>query len=167
MLNFNHAGKAYINISAEAAAAQGVPAPTIGAALKREALAKITQHAETYRARLGMHSAVRVLEDRVKVEIAADQAAASAAELGLLDRWAAARGTDRTGLVADIAARGAAYREIILTISALEAETVAAVRAVADDAPDIAAQLDAILASAQAEAETAVGAALTLINGGT
>ena len=80
-------------------------------ALKSEALQKIADLAETYRAKLASTSAGKLAEYRFKEEIGRDPSNASEAELELLSREAKARGTNRTGLIAQINAKAAIYRE--------------------------------------------------------
>lgn len=150
----------------EVAQAAGVPAAVIGAAVKARAAAQAAALAEAYRGRLASQSAGKLAEYRIKEEIARDPDGAAEAELAMLDREAAARGTDRAALLAEIAAKAAAYREVALLIGALEAEAGAALAAIPDDAADIETQIQNVLGAAKAQAETAFVEAVTLINGG-
>jgi hypothetical protein len=105
-------------------------------------------------------------EYRIKEEIARDPSAASEAELALLDREAAVRGTDRAGLIGQISAQTAAYRQIALLIGVVEAEANAAIGAIPDGVADIEAQLTAALSAAKSEAAGEYQNALALMVGG-
>ena len=150
----------------ESALALGYPADIAGAAIKGAAKAEVSAFAETYRKKLASSSAGKLAEYRIKEEIARDPAAASDVELELLSREAKARGTNRTGLIGQIAAQAAAFRQIALLIGALEAEAGVAISTIADDAADIETQIQTVLGAAKAQAETAFNEALALINGG-
>lgn len=166
MLNFEHNGQHYEGWTATAAAESGVPPATIGAAIKRVAIEQVDAFADSYRTRIAARSAGKIEEYRIKADVAASPDTASAAELDLLSREAKARGTNRTGLIGQINARAAAHRQVTLLIAAIEAETKAAVHAIADDAPDVEAQISMLLAAAKAEAEAEFKAALALMAGG-
>lgn len=62
--------------------------------------------------------------------------------------------------------QAAAYRQIALLIGVLEAEAGAAIAAIAADADDIEAQIQAVLRAAKAQAKTAFSEAQSLIKGG-
>jgi hypothetical protein len=145
------------------ALALGYPVAVVGAALKASALLAVRDVADAYRAQLAQASAGKLAAYRIKEEIARDPAAADPAELALIDREAVACGLDRAGLLALIAAKAAAYRQIALLIEALEAETGAAIAAIADDAADIEVQVQTVLDAAIAEAETAYVDAVALL----
>jgi len=166
LFDITHEGRATSRVSRAEAVELGYPGDVIATALKAAALHQVTQFAETYRARIASQSAGKLAEYRFKEEIARDPASASEAELALLSREAKARGTNRTGLIGMISARAAAYRQIALLIGVIEAETGAAIAAVADDADDIETQIITTLGAAKAQAETAFSEALALINGG-
>ncbi len=69
-------------------------------------------------------------------------------------------------MLALIIVKANAFREIALTVGAIETEGKARVAAVPDDAADIEEQVVAALTEAQTEAAAAFSAALALINGG-
>lgn len=142
-----------------------VSAEVAGAALKAVAQSEVARFAEAYRAALATANAGKLQEYRIKEAIAADPASASEAENAILDREAAARGTDRAALLADISAKVVAYHQIALLIGALEAEANAAIAAVADGAPDIETQVLTVLAAKKAEAESEYQNALALMAG--
>jgi len=161
-----HNGRVYAGMTVTQLAEVGVPLSEIGKAVKVAAKAEITAFAESYRSKLTTSSAGKLAEYRIKEEVARDRENASEAELSLISREAKARGTNRTGLLNDIAAQAAAYRQVALLIGALEAEAGAAITAIADDAADIATQIQTVLGAAKAQAKTAFNEAITLINGG-
>jgi len=165
MLTITHNGAVYINCTPEELAAAGVPAAIIGAAIKDDAASKVTAFADQYRAQLASASAGKLAEYRIKEEIARDPAAAVAAELAMIDREAAARGIDRTVLLAEISAKAQAYRQIALLVGALEVEAKAAIAGVSDDAADIETYVAGVLVSAQAQAQTAFADAQALLAG--
>lgn len=144
----------------------GYPPSAVGAALKGAAKQQVAQFADSYRAKLASQSAGKLAEYRIKEEIARNPDAASDAELALISREAKARGTNLTGLITQINAQAAAYRQIALLIGALEAEAGTVIAAISDDADDIEAQVQTVLDAARAQAETAFAEALALINGG-
>jgi hypothetical protein len=165
-LTLEHNGRVYAGMSATELSEMGVPAAKIGKAVKAIAKYEITAFAETYRAKLASTSAGKLAEYRIKEEIARDPASASVAELELLSREAKARGTNRKGLIAQINAQAAAYRQIALLIGVLEAEAGAAIDATPDDAVNIEDQINTVLGAAKGQAETAFNEALALIKGG-
>lgn len=166
LLTLTHEGRTTLNATAEDALELGYPAAIIGAAVKAAAQSEVTRTAEKYRAMLAMQSAGKLDEHRIKEEIASDPDAASAAELDLLEREATARGTDRDGLIVQIAAKAVADRQTALLIGVIEAETNAAIMAIPDDADDIETLVADVLAAAKAEAETEAQAALASASGG-
>lgn len=166
IFDIEHNGRKTLSVDFEGAEELGYPLDAIGASMKRAALRQVVQFAESYRALIASQSAGKLAEYRIKEEIASDPASASEAELELLSREAKARGTNRTGLIGQINAQAAAYRQIALLIGALEAEAGAAITAITDDAPDIEIQISTVLGAAKAQAETAFNEALALINGG-
>ncbi len=165
-VTLEHEGKSYVNFALPALREAGVPAAVIGDALKATARSEVARVADSYRARLASASAGKLAEYRIKEEIARDPAGADAAELALIEREATARGLDQAGLLAEIAAKAAAYRQVALLIGALEAEASAAITAIPDTAPDIETQIQTALTSAKSQAEAAFADALALINGG-
>lgn len=164
-LNFEYSGKSYVGWSFETAVSAGVPHGIIGGALKVAAKAEMTFQAENYRRKLASSSAGKLAEYRIKEEIARDPSVADQAELDLLAREADARGTDLAGLLAQINAQAVAFRKVALLVGVLEAEVGAAIAAIADDAPDIEAQIQTVLGAAKMQAETAFNEALALIAG--
>lgn len=167
-MNFDitHEGRTTLAVDYAGAIELGYPAALAGAALKDAAKAQVAGFAEAYRNKITHATAGKLAEYRIKEEIARDPASASEAELELLSREAKARGTNRTGLIGQINAQAAAYRQIALLIGVLEAEAGAGIAAIADDAPDIETQISTVLGAAKAQAETAFNEALALINGG-
>lgn len=166
IFDITHDGRTTLATDYAKAVDLGYPASAIGVALKSAAKRQVVAFANAYRAQLSSASAGKLAEYRIKEEIAHDPASASEAELDLLSREAKARGTNRTGLIGQINAQSAAYRQIALLIGALEAEAGAAITAIPDDAPDIETQISTVLGAAKAQAETAFNEALALINGG-
>lgn len=158
-------GKTYADFLLPELVEAGVEAAVIGAAIKADAKRQVADFAESYRARLATRSAGKLAEYRIKEEIARNADAASAAELDLLSREAKARGTNRTGLIGQINAQAAAYRQIALLIGVLESEAGAAISAIADDAADIEEQIAAVLSGARTEAEAEYQNALALMAG--
>ncbi|MGH1330778.1 MAG: hypothetical protein ACRBBK_07850 [Paracoccaceae bacterium] len=167
-MNFDitYEGRTTLAVDYEGAIALGYPVAVIGVALKGAAKAEIAAFAEVYRNKITHATAGKLAEYRIKEEIARDPASASEAELETLSREAKARGTNRTGLIGQINAQSAAYRQIALLIGALEAEAGAGIALIPDDAPDIETQISTVLGAAKAQAETAFNEALALINGG-
>lgn len=165
-LTFEHEGTKFVKVDAAAALERGVPLTAVGAQIKAHAKHQVAEFADTYRAKLASQSAGKLAEYRIKEEIARSPDTASAAELDLLSREAKARGTNRTGLIGQINAQAAAYRQIALLIGALEAEAGAAIAAIPDDAADIETQIHTVLGAAKAQAEAAFVEAVALINGG-
>ena len=133
--------------------------------LKVWAKAQVTASAEDYRAQLASTSAGKLAEYRIKEEISGNRENADEKELALLSREAKARGTNRTGLLNDIADKAAAYRQTALLIGVLEAETNAAIAAIPDDAADIGAQVVPVLEGAKVEAEAEYQKAQELLAG--
>lgn len=166
MLTLQHNGTTYANWEISDLVKAGVHQAVIGGAAKAHAKAEAASFADAYRAKLAATSAGKLAEYRIKEEIARSPDTASAAELDLLSREAKARGTNRTGLIGQINAQAAAYRQIALLIGALEAEAGAAIAAIPDDAADIETQIHTILGAAKAQAEAAFIEAVALINGG-
>ncbi|WP_456390230.1 hypothetical protein [Profundibacter sp.] len=165
-ISFIHDGKNFEAWTYGSAQEANIPAAVIGAALKNAAASEVTVFSNHNRSRLASHSAGKLAEYRFKEEIAGDPSAAPDDELVLLDREAAARGIDRDALLALISAKATAYRTIALLIGVLEAEAKAAIATIADDLPDIEAQIETALVAAKAQAETAFEEAQTLLNGG-
>lgn len=161
-----HEGRTTLAVDYAGALDLGYPAAIAGAALKGAAKHQVAEFADAYRAKLATRSAGKLAEYRIKEEIARSPDTAAQAELDLLSREAKARGTNRTGLIGQINAQAAAYRQIALLIGALEAEAGAAITAIPDDAADIETQIHTVLEAAKAQAETAFAEALALINGG-
>lgn len=155
-ITLQHNGKTYANWDTEALVASGVPQPVIATAVKASAVEKITAMSDGWRVRVASRSAGKLMEWLFKSQIAADPASADSAELALLDREAAARGMDRGALLALIATKAAAYRQAALLIAALQAEAKAAIAAIADDDPGIAAQTEKVLGDAKTQAEAAL-----------
>ncbi len=149
-------GKRYADFTFAELQGAGVPSATIGAAIKADAAARVTDFAETCRRKLASASAGKLAEYRVKEEIARDPAAASAAELDLIDREATARNIDRATLLSQISAKAAVYRELALLVGAFEAEVSAAIDAIPDDVNDIVAQISTTLTAARSGAEQAL-----------
>lgn len=147
------------------ALAKGFPAAEIGRAIKARATSNVAREAERYRALLATTSAGKLAAYRVKEGIAGDPGAASANELALIDREAAARGADRAGLLVLISAKATAYRQLALLVEVIEAEANAAITAIPDDAADIEAQIGAALAAARQEAEGEFLAAQAMLAG--
>lgn len=164
LLGLVHDGIVYNDV--KSARAKGIPAAKIGSALKGIAKGDVAVFAEGYRTKLASASAGKLAEYRIKEEIARDPAEASEAELELLSREAKARGTNRTGLIGQINAQTAAFRQIALLIGVLEAEANAAISAIPDDDADIEVQLVAVLGAAKTEAEREYQNAVALIAGG-
>jgi hypothetical protein len=158
-------GRVYAGMTVTQLAEAGVPLSDIGKAVKVAAKLEITAFAESYRTKLASSSAGKLAEYRIKEEIAGNPEGASATELELLSREAKARGTNRTGLIAQINAQAAAYRQIALLIGVLEAEAGAAISAIAVDAPDIEAQIHQVLTNVRVEAEAEYKNALVLVGG--
>ena len=163
LLNLEHDGIVYNG--PETALAAGVPQAVIGQKLKAIAKLDVAEFADGYRSKLANASAGKLAEYRIKEEIARDPSAASEAELALLDREAVVRGTDRAGLIGQISAQTAAYRQIALLIGVVEAEANAAISAIPDDAADIEAQLTTALLAAKSEAAGEHQNALSLMVG--
>ncbi len=166
MFQVTENGRTIENATVELALEAGFSASAIGEGVKKAAQLEVSATAERYRSKLATKSAGKLAEYRIKEEIARDPASASEAELDLLSREAKARGTNRTGLIGQINAQSAAYRQIALLIGALEAEAGAGIALIPDDAPDIETQISTVLGAAKAQAETAFNEALALINGG-
>lgn len=166
LINVTDGARVTENTTREQAEALGYTKAQIADAMKAAAKSHVVGFAEDYRAKLASTSAGKLAEYRIKEEIARDRENASEAELALISREAKARGTNRTGLLNDIAEQAAAYRQIALLIGALEAEANAAISTIPDDAADIEAQIQTVLEAAKAQAETAFAEALALINGG-
>lgn len=166
LLTVEHEGRKTVNVNAADAVEMGYPVAVVGASAKAGARKEVARVADTYRAKLANTSAGKLAEYRIKEEIARSPDAASQAELDLLSREAKARGTNRTGLIGQINAQAAAYRQIALLIGALEAEAGAAISAIPDDAADIETQIHTVLGAAKAQAEAAFIEAVALINGG-
>ena len=164
--DITHEKRTTLAINYAGAVELGYPAQVAGAALKGAAKAEVAQVANAYRARLASTSAGKLQAYRIKEEIARDPAQADPAELALIEREATARGITRDDLIALIAAKAKAFRQIALLIEALEAEAGAAITAIADDAPDIEAQIAAVLKAAKAEADGEYQNALVLMAGG-
>lgn len=131
----------------------GVPHALIAEAVKTAAKAQAEAMAENFRQRLGAKSAAKLAEYRIKGEIARNPEAATSEELELLTREAAARGTDRKGLLDMIIAQVAAYRRTALLIGALETEIEAAVAAIDNGDKDIEQRAQKVLMTATARAE--------------
>ena len=151
-MNFDiaHEGRATLAVDYVGALDLGYPAAIAGAALKSAATQAVGAAADGYRAQLAGAGAIKVAgEYWVKSQIAADPVNAEQAELDLIDREAAARGVDRTTLLADISGKAAAFRQVALLVGAVEAEAKAAITAIPDAATDIEAQIDAALAAAR------------------
>lgn len=166
MLNFEHNGHVYTNWEVSEARARGIPANVIGTALKSTAQTEAIVMADALRARVASASAGRLAEWQFKAGIAADPDNADAAELALIDREATARGETRADLLALITAKNTAFRQVALTVGALEAETKEALAAIPIEAPDIEARIELALTTARNAANAALAAALTQINGG-
>ena len=165
MLTIDYNGKRYANHTAQQLRDANVPADAIGAAAKAQAIVRAETIANAYRARLASRSPAKLMEYRLKEEIARDPAAVPQEELDLIDAEAAARGLDRDGLLALILQKASALRRVSLRIAVLEAEAKAAVEAVDETAADVEDQLDAALTDASALAETAFAEALTILGG--
>lgn len=158
-----HAGRVYLNLSTAELAAKGVPAEIIGAQLKGDAMLALQTLVDGARAKLASTSAGKLAEYRVKEELSIDPASADPAELDLIDREASARGMTREDLLALIAQRAAAFRQVALQVGALEAELKAALEAVPDTAVDIEGQIAAIMANAQTQALAEIAIAIALL----
>ena len=165
MLTITHNARVYVDMSPATLTEKGVPTQVINAALKADAVRKIAEFAENYRARLATRSAGKLAEYRIKEEIARDPSAASQVELDLLSREAKARGTNRTGLITQISAEAVAYRQIALLVGALEAEASAAIDAVPDDAANVEDLIVTVLITAREQADAAYSDALTILKG--
>lgn len=161
--NITHEDRTTLAIDYQGALALGYPAAIAGAALKAAARGEVAQVADAYRAKLAHTSAGKLAAYRIKEEIARDPVNADPAELALIEREAAARGITRDALIAEIAAKAAAYRQVALLVEAIEAEASAAVAAIPDDAADIETQIHTALEAAKAQAETAFAEALALL----
>ena len=133
--------------------------------LKSWAKSSVAVFAESYRAMLATQSAGKLAEYRIKEEIARAPDAASQAELDLLSREAKARGTNRTGLLGQIAAQASGFRQVALLIGVLEAEANAAISSVSDEAVDATQQIEHILTDAQEQAQAALAEAAALLAG--
>ena len=164
-MNFDitHEGRTTLAVDYAGAIDLGYPAAIAGKTLKGAAKAQVATLADGYRTQLDNASAGKLVEYRLKEEIARDPANASEAELAMIDREAAARGVDRTTLLADIDAKATAYRQIVLLIGAIEAEANATIYAVQDDADDLEATVMAALHDARTEADAAFLEAQTLL----
>lgn len=166
IFDITHDNRTTLAVDHQTALDLGYPQAAIAAAMKVKAKSQVALFAEEYRAKLATQSASKLAEYRIKEEIARSPDTASQAELDLLSREAKARGTNRTGLIGQINAQAAAYRQIALLIGALEAEAGAAITAIPDDAADIETQIHTVLGAAKAQAEAAFIEAIALINGG-
>lgn len=163
-ISVEHEGRKTLSTTfTEAIGKHGYPQLVAGAALKETAMAAVIAVADTYRAKLASASAGKIEAHRIKEEIALDPESAAPAELALIDREAVARGTDRAGLLAQIATRASADRQIALLIECIEAEAKVAVATIADDAADIEAQIDTALNGAKGQASTAFADAQALL----
>lgn len=162
-LTVKHNGKLYVGMTPDKLAEHGIPQDKIGAACKMQAQADISSVADTYRGRLASTSAAKLVEYRIKEEIARDPANAHTGELALLDREAAARGIDRPALIEIISYKAAAYRKIALLIGVIEAEASAAINAISDNAEDLEAQIAIALAQAKMQADAAFVEALAML----
>jgi len=164
--NITHEGRTTLSVSVAGALDLGYPQAAVAAAAKARARVLIAKAADGYRSQLVGASPLKVAgEYKIKAAIAADPASASSATLDLLDREATARGKTREELLAEIAAKAAAFEEVALLVGAIEAEAKAAIDAIDDAAEDLEDQVAATLAAAQTEAEGALAAALVLIEG--
>jgi len=163
--DIEHDGRKTLSVDYKGAAELNYPAAVIAVALKRAAKSQVAIFAETYRGQLASTSAGKLAEYRVKEEIARNPDGASDAELALISREAKARGTNRTGLLGQISAQAAAFRQVALLIGVLEAEAGAAISAVPDDADDVEGQVLGVLAAAQAQAQEAFAEAQALLAG--
>lgn len=162
--NITHDGRTTLAVDYQGALDLGYPAAVAGAALKGAASAAVTATADGYRAKLAGAGAIKIAgEYWVKSQIAADPANAAPAELALIDREAAARGIDRDTLLAEIAAKSAAFRQVALLVGAVEAEARAGIAAVADDDAAAEALVEAALTAAKADLAAGVAEALALI----
>ena len=166
MYDVQHNGGTLVQVTAEEARELGASDAAIGAAKKASALATVAKMANGYRARLASPSAGKHSEYRIKEEIARDPASATETELALIEREAAARGMTRDELLAQISALSVAYRQAALLVGVLEAETKTTISAIADDAPDLDAQISAVLGAAVAQADEAFGQAAAQIASG-
>ena len=166
MLNIRHNGREYANFAVPDLIAAGVPSATVGAAAKAWAIEEVHAKADAMRTQVARRSAAKLIEYRFKEEIARDPASASADELSLIDREAAAWGLDRDGMLALILGQAAIFRQVALLMGAVEAEMKAPLDVIPADAPDIEARIDTALNDASALAETALSEAQTLLQGG-
>lgn len=166
MITVTHSGTVYPNWSPDDLLAAGVPAATIGAALKKSAITEITKFAEEYRDKILPASPRKLDAYQVKLRIARDPNAANAAKLAAFDEEAAARSLDRAGLAALVIAKADASETAALTIEAQEAVAKAAVNSIADDATNIQDLIAEALTAAKTIAAAAYEAAQTTLNGG-
>jgi len=159
-LTYNEA--LYVRARPEDLAARGVPVAVIGAAAKAWAETEAVRFAEGYREALATTSPGKLAAYRVKEEIARDPSAAGPDELALIAREAQARGLTQDALIALIAAQATAYRQAALLVEVLETELKAAIAAIPDDTPNIAAEIATVLGAAKSQADAAFAEARAL-----
>ena len=152
--SFNHDGILYSGMTVAAALDMGVPLQVALDGYRAGLIRAIEAEIDRTRSRLHETSASKLAAYRVKEEIARDPAAASAAELALLDAEAAARGLDRAGLMAAITAKAAVLREAVLQLEVANAGAKATIEAALTEA-DLTAAHETALAGIAAAAATA------------
>lgn len=157
-------GKYYMANTAAEIVAKGVPVETVSAGTKDTAIRELVSYGNMVRAKLASPSPGKLAEYRVKEEIANAPGSAAAAELALIDREAAARGTDQAGLLAIITAKATAFRAMALEVGAIEAEGKAAIEAVPDTAVDVDSQVQLAASAAKEQLRLALLAAEALLD---
>jgi hypothetical protein len=150
MLTLTHEGTTYESWASPDLAAAGVPAAAIGAAVKADALARSAALHEALRAGLAPASAGKQWAWTIKARCAADWDGAPAPLRAQIEGEAAALGVAVADLLAGWRAKLAALEVLALTVERLEAEAAAAIRAIPDDAEDVADRVEAALEAARA-----------------
>lgn len=154
------------NVTYQGAIAKGIDPAVAGAALKAHSKKRVLDYAEAQVGRLASIANRKLAAHAAKEKIARDPTIATAGQLEKIDREAAARQTDRAGLFALIIARADAVTETILLAEAIEAETMGAIDAIADDDAGVEAAVEAVLDTAKAQADAAFAAVEAALSGG-
>lgn len=164
--NIPHGGGSLERATYDEAIARGIDSATVGDALKAHATALLEREAEKYRAMITKPSGAKQRTYEIKERIASDPASASARELELIDAEATARGTDRATLLAEIAAKATATREVLLLIDGIEAKYKIGINGPGSSVKALPQIIQNQLNAAKAEAEAELPTALALLNGG-
>lgn len=165
-ITFLHAGQTYTNWDPAEARLAGVPDATVANALLAASSARIETTTDALRKGLEDRGPGKLVEYRLKAEIARDAASARPEAVAELTREATAKGLSYAQLIALILARAEGYQTAMLRIAAVEAEAEKRLADLDPAAADFDAQVAAAMALAEADFAAARTAARTLIEGG-